>query len=409
MDIIVIAHRYKPYNRVGGIRWINLVEHLQKLDNTIHVVTVPRANNNSGDVVKVSKNLIIHYTKSDYFYKIFEVQHKEITKKLMAIGVQKLGSLVWYDDFAQHWYSDLKEVVVPLIEEYPKSVLIATGAPFQACYHLMRICKERKYNNYVLDFQDPWSKDPYRKYIFNWMKKKVEKFEETTIINSRNNVYVTNGLKDLMEYNNSNAIIIENGHDFYKGESKKDNGLYMLNEKVIKLLYLGTLANGRDEIFIDFLNKFENNTMIQLKLDVFGRVSRVFTNWVKQNNHHKIEINFKTPISRKAIPKISKNYQYGLQLNSQVYKYLVSTKIYEYPALGLPVLSINGGGEIESIIENNKIGLSININDINKIYLSEIVTNLTNVKGTSLTNFAQFSSWKSLAVKYNSYLNDLFK
>ena len=30
--------------------------------------------------------------------------------------------------------------------------------------------------------------------------------------------------------------------------------------------------------------------------------------------------------------------------------YLVSTKIYEYPALGLPVLSINGGGDVEDLI-----------------------------------------------------------
>ncbi len=406
MNIIVIAHKYSPYNRVGGIRWINLVDHLSRMGNTVHVITVPRANHKAGDIINVSDSLNIYYSKSDKYYKLFESPPKKFLSQIIVYGLQKVGSFIWYDDNGQYWYKHLKKNIISILSQFPESIVIATGSPFQACYHTMRICEEINHDNYVLDFQDPWSIDPYRSYPFKWMKNKVKDFERRTLFKSKNNIYVTNGLKKLMEKKNTNAIIVENGHDF---NISSERPRLKKSKKTRKFIYLGTLANGRDRVFINFLSKLVLKNSEIFHIDVFGRSSRFFKRWTKKNSLKNVNISFKNPINRAEISSLSINYNYGLQLNSEKYPYLVSTKIYEYPALGLPVLSVNGGGQIEEIIKINQIGISVNINEENKFFFDDILVRLDEIKNSSLSNYSKQSSWLSRAREINNYLNDTFK
>tara|TARA_Y100000768_G_C23990123_1_gene691856 strand:- start:5563 stop:6693 length:1131 start_codon:yes stop_codon:yes gene_type:complete len=376
------------------------------MDNKVHVVTVPRSGFKGGQIFKPSENIKVHYTRSDKYYKLFEYQPKRLPSQLTIYGLQKIGSLVWYDDNAQFWYKNLKRSILSILNKFPDSIIISTGSPFQACYHTMRICEEINNEKYILDFQDPWSIDPYKTYSFNWMKDKVKNFEDKTLSTSKNNIYVTNGLKVLMEKTNANCAVIENGHDFIKpNKFKKENK----SKKIVNFIYLGTLANGRDKIFINFLNKLILKGNENFKIDVFGRSSRFFKNWAKKNCLNKISISFKNPINRSEISLLAMNYNFGLQLNSEDYPYLVSTKIYEYPALGLPVLSINGGGEIETIINNSRIGFSVNIKEKDKFSFDEILSRLEEVENSFLYDYSQKSSWISRAKQLNSYLNDTFK
>ena len=145
--------------------------------------------------------------------------------------------MIWYDDNAQYWFNDLKKVFIPILDKHPEAIAIATGAPFQACYHLMRICEEINYKKFVLDFQDPWSKDPYRTYLYNKIRDNVNFFENETLNGSRNNIFVTKGLLNLMKKSDQNNAIIENGHDFYDIPDKKD---LTIKSKTIKILYGNT-------------------------------------------------------------------------------------------------------------------------------------------------------------------------
>ena len=405
MDIIIIAHKYKPYNRVGGIRWINFVENLKKKDFKIHLITVPRGGRRGGEIVKQSNNLCVYYTASDYFYKVFEELPKTRIAKYFTYGTQKLGSLIWYDDNAQFWYKQLEKVVLSILNKHPKAVIISTGAPFQACYHLMRICRKIDYDRYILDFQDPWSKNPYRKYFFEYMRRNVEKFEKTTLNHSTNNIFVTYGLKRLMEASKQNNIVIENGHSFNKQDFHYKP---LIIKERLKVLYLGTLANGRDEILINFLENLKFDIKVKVNIDIYGRVSRSFEKWKGNNRNNNISIALKKLVARKEIPLIAKNYDLGLQLNSREYPYLVSTKVYEYPALGLPVISINGGGEIEALIIKNNIGISVNIDNHWEKRIGYHIKALKLVSYKDLYNFANISSWKSRTNDFVDYLNDKF-
>ena len=374
------------------------------MGNTVHVITVPRANYKPGDIINVSDNLKLYYSNSDKYYKLFESQPKKLLSQIIVYGLQKVGSFIWYDDNAQYWFNHLRKSILSILYKYPESIIIATGSPFQACYQTMKVCEEINYKKYILDFQDPWSIDPYRTYPFNWMKKNVDRFESKTLLKSKNNIYVTTGLKNRMERLNQNSIVIENGHDFIEPIKNKKN----TPDKKNKFIYLGTLANGRDIIFINFLNKIIIEKNLIFDLDVFGRCSRLFTNWVRNSKNININISFKDPIQRNEISFISQKYKYGLQLNSEDYPYLVSTKVYEYPALGLPVLSVNGGGEVEKIIKKNKIGISLNTKKTKDFNLKNIFFELDSTKMDDLNDFSIECSWLSRAHQINSYLIDTF-
>ena len=97
------------------------------------------------------------------------------------------------------------------------------------------------------------------------------------------------------------------------------------------------------------------------------------------------------------ISVLAPKYDYGLQLNAEEYPYLVSTKLYEYPALGLPIISINTGGEIDGIIEKNQIGVSININSFNLDKLDVAFSKRESNYNEHLFQYAKMSSWKMRA------------
>ena len=40
MDLIIIAHKYLPYDKVGATRWIEISKELAKLGNNVNIITV---------------------------------------------------------------------------------------------------------------------------------------------------------------------------------------------------------------------------------------------------------------------------------------------------------------------------------------------------------------------------------
>ena len=85
----------------------------------------------------------------------------------------------------------------------------------------MEICRSIGHTDYYLDFQDPWASDPL-KMLFQLDEKKVFSYEKSTIENSPNNIFVTPGLKQIMNSESkNNSFIIENGHGFPLPKKKK--------------------------------------------------------------------------------------------------------------------------------------------------------------------------------------------
>lgn len=394
MDLIIIAHKYLPYDKVGATRWIEISKELASLGHNVNIITVPRERKNN-TILKQNENIQVHNTKSDSFYKLVEKNYSNpIFNSIFKTLISLLGKIIWYDDNAQGWKPFLQKKISELLIKWPKAKIIATGAPFQACKHTMEICNSIGYTDYYLDFQDPWASDPLRKYYFNWMRKKVYSYEKSTIENSPNNIFVTAGLKQIMNSESkNNSFIIENGHGFQLLKNRKR--VYKSKSKEKRILYIGTLANGRDEVFIKYLEETQGwPNSFNCKLDIYGRVSTRFRLWLSKTKINNLNISLYNHISKEMISESAPKYDYGLQVNAEEYPYLVSTKLYEYPALGLPIISINTGGEIEGIVENNKIGVSININSFNLDELNVAFSKKESNYDDQLFQYAKISSWK---------------
>tara|TARA_B110000238_G_C16066706_1_gene413080 strand:+ start:93 stop:1310 length:1218 start_codon:yes stop_codon:yes gene_type:complete len=397
MDLIIIAHKYLPYDKVGATRWIEISMELASLGHNVNIITVPRERK-SNTIVEQNKNIQVYNTKSDCFYKLVEKNYSNpIFNSIFKNLIYLFGRIIWYDDNAQFWKPFLHKKISELLIKYPKAKIIATGAPFQACKHTMEICNSIGYTDYYLDFQDPWASDPLRKYYFNWMRKKVFSYEKSTIENSPNNIFVTAGLKQIMNSESkNNSFIIENGHGFPLLKNRKRVSKSKPKDK--RILYIGTLANGRDEVFIKYLEETQGwPNSFNCKLDIYGRVSTRFRLWLSKTKINNLNINLCNHISKEMISESAPKYDYGLQLNAEEYPYLVSTKLYEYPALGLPIISINAGGEIEGIVEKNQIGVSININSFNLDKLEVAFLKKESNYDEHLFQYAKMSSWKMRA------------
>ena len=71
MDLIIIAHKYLPYDKVGATRWIEISKELASLGHNVNIITVPRERK-STTIVEQNKNIQVYNTKSDCFYKLVE-------------------------------------------------------------------------------------------------------------------------------------------------------------------------------------------------------------------------------------------------------------------------------------------------------------------------------------------------
>lgn len=399
-SVLIIAHRYIPYTGVNGIRWINLAKELALLGYDVSVITVSRKGISHYDL---TQNVNINAIISNPFpiHRILEYKATTLGAKILKGVLTKVVGMIIKDDYADCWFKSLDAIVKDFLDSKPNTVLIGTGAPFQACYHAAVLGK--KYNlKTIVDFQDPWFNDALSKTNI-----KLEEYREACYsyikANCETRVYVTSGLKKhYKDASTGSSFVIENAHGFY-GMAVKDCEPQSNN----RFLYLGTLANGRDSAFIEWITKLNEGDLIDVHviIDVYGRVSERFKLFLK-NNNTTIKVNLKGYVAQNEIAIIAKHYSAALQINANEYPYLVSTKIYEYPALGLPTLSINYGGDINYLITKNKIGISELIGRPQKP-LSITLDALSRIHSSDLDRFSKNNSWKSRAVEFSILLDNL--
>ena len=90
---------------------------------------------------------------------------------------------------------------------------------------------------------------------------------------------------------------------------------------------------------------------------------------------------------------------YALQLNVKIFPYALSTKIFEYAAMGVPTLSLNYGGDIDELIRECSLGYSVNLDvDDIEVWVDRLLANeLDESFRFSIEDFA----YNALAKKYS--------
>ena len=396
VKVLVVAHKFPPFSGVGANRWTHLSKCLAEQGFNLSVLTVWR-----GRVSTTSNHLDIHFIQKFGFYRFLNTKFKsKIVSGVFARFVELIRKIFWYDDEAQFLGESLEVAIKKFLSKHKKIVLIATGHPFQINRWAAEI--KRKYSDQIIliqDFRDPWADNPFKKYLFDFQLRKVKEWQEKALRYSDENVYVTNGLKNLMETQAKKGTVIENGHPFTSINSAIKKGNY--------IIHAGTLANGRDVIAEPFFQLCAENPKILGGRQVifYGRISFWLLEKYRLLFREDLFVT-KGVVAQEELKSAYLGADFALQFNSKEYPYLVSTKIYEHAALGLATLSINGGGEIEHLIEKHRIGESTRA-DRDSIKKALKLVDQRDYSD-SLNKFANMSSFKNRSFQYSELIMQLY-
>lgn len=396
-NIIVIAHKFYPFNGVGANRWNHLSKHLAECGFKVHILTVER-----GTVPFLHENIKVHKVKAGWFYKLASLKFKNhLFTAIYQNILNYIKKIFWFDDEAQYWGKHLIKAIDRAVIAHNVKVVIATGHPFQANRWAAEAKKKSSCKfKLIQDIRDPWALNPFKTYIFKWQKEKVATWQNQALSLSDANVYVTEELKLLTAINDSKSFVIENGHSFFTDYIKRNS------QDGKNIIHAGTLANGRDVIAEPFFIACKANPEILRGHTVhfYGRVSMWLIRKYSELFVKKVFILHKPVPQDKLIHKYAMS-AFALQFNAKEYPYLVSTKIYEHPAMGLSTFSINCGGAIDALIKSHDIGISCKPDVMDIISKLPLMFEADNK--VALKKYADMSSYKVRAAEYTKLINKL--
>lgn len=367
--VLLIAFKYPPYAGVGGFRWSKFSKYLAEMGYTVHVVTVKWKQ--YGDNVFLNDvqhpNIIIHRIPSLYFHNYrYRKYGKNFVGNLQHLcrgAFFKLMNLIWYDDEAQFWGYALLPFCTNLIEEEDIKNVIATGHPFMANYWAAKLKEKLPSINLLQDIRDPWNDDPLKPYPFAFQSKRSVQREIYSFNTCDTFITVSDGLMELLEnkiHSDVRKVMIPNGFDMKPSGSSLQEPL----KRDFSFIYAGNLFCGREEPLDSLLKAVENlgDRIPEIKLNFYGSFPLAFKNKYSKLFKKGI-ISYHSPVSSKKIQSLMYESFVCLQLNARIYCYARSTKIYEHAFLRRPTLSVNYGGEIDSLIKVHKLGVSVNGDD----------------------------------------------
>lgn len=409
--ILLIAFKYPPYAGVGGFRWSKLSKYLAKMGYIVHVVTVHweiNGPNTLMDDVNHS-NIIIHRISSGYphnfKYRSYPKTKYGDVKRVFRYLVLKAVNTIGYEDEAHNWGRYLLPYCKQLIDEENITTVIATGHPFMANYWAAQLKKDVPEIHLIQDFRDPWVQSP----TYHQSKKKCHIRKAVEYMNFSLEyadvcVCVTNGLIDEYKkyYNQKKYALITNGYDDETLQNVVSSEL-SLNKKPrnIYITHIGSVTNGRDHMLDRLFEALvdHDNTIFCFAGYVPERSLKLY----KKLSEEQRIIDFGVLSPEDALSLVQQS-DIALHLNADIVPYLVSTKVYEYAALGRPILSINGGGEIDTLLSENQWGVSINYKDPD--FAEKVLRSIRELKPPDCANNLKKYSYLSIAGQYSQLFSE---
>jgi glycosyltransferase involved in cell wall biosynthesis len=397
--ILLIAFKFPPYAGVGGYRWSKLSKYLAGMGHEIHVVTVgwkATGPNTLLDDVR-HPNIRIHRIRSGCPHNLRTAAFRN---PYLSYLVQRMFGLMdrffYFDDEAQQWGRYLLPFCEQLIAAERIGVVIATGHPFQANRWAAVLKTRCPGIKLIQDFRDPWI-DPFKTLYSEKKTERIRCWMQFAIEKADHCVFVTEGLaRQMVPGLQSKCLVLSNGHDFPVCQERlgvTDNWIH-----------IGNITGGRDQMARCFLQ------VCRAHPELIGKGRVVFYGHLPLRLKREFSPLWKIGMvedrgiqPQNVVFEELKRSCVALQLNSELYPYLVSTKIYEHAAAGVPTLSINGGGEIDTLIDLNGLGISVRPNfDQVKKAMSEITDP---GRRFDMRDFAQACHYSRIAARYSEIIN----
>ena len=428
--VLIISYYWPPSGGAGVQRWLKFVKYLPQFGWEPVVLTVDPAKasypqKDDSLLHDVSPNTLIVRTSSFELYSLYrklsgkgEIPYGGFANEASPGFFQKVSRFIrgnfFIPDPRKGWNRFALKEARELIRKLNIKHVITTGTPHST--HLIGLKLKHEFDiKWMADFRDPWIDAYYYSMFYQSLPAKwIDRSLENKVLKSCDVIStVSRGLQDIFESKAAGSYkgkikILTNGFDpaDFKGLVKEPTSSFTV-------VYTGTMTPSyRIYGFLEAIFAI-HKAGIDIKVSLYGKVSEEILMEVRENDLQDVVVfNGYLPHS-----EIISAYQKADMLLLIVPDFtrnegIVTGKIFEYLAVGSPILVIGPEGcEAARIVAETQSGRSAGYDDSDG--MKAILMKYINNKDTSVTfkssELIQQYSRVSLASKLAGILNEMQK
>ena len=352
---LIICYYWPPAGGPGVQRWLKFVKYLRDFDIE-PVIYVPE--NPNYPILDKTLEKEIPAQLNVYKHKIFEPygisklfwkgETKQISRGIIKAKNQSLSekALLWIrgnlfiPDARKYWVKPSVEFLSGIIQKEGIKTIITTGPPHSV--HLIGLNLKNKFDiKWLADFRDPWTSIGYHKKLrLTAIARKKHKKLERLVLNTADKILVTSNTtkKEFTALTDKPIVTITNGHDLNVNE------VVSLDDK-FTLSHIGSLLTGRNpknlwKVLAELVQSNESfRASFQLKL--VGVVSTDVLDTI-YNHGLKEYVTLVDYLTHDEAIRFLRKSQVLLlvEINSEETKGIIPGKLFEYMAVGRPILGV---------------------------------------------------------------------
>ncbi len=311
--LLIIAYYFAPQKEVGSFRATGFHRYLREFGWETKVITAA-------------------------------INPNEKDSSILRIPPKKRHSIkIPLSDLSLSWRKFIKPQLIEVLKDFRPNVVLITGGPF-LYFELGLWIKKQLDIPYILDFRDPFTNPAYPRRI---LRDAIANFFERRWTSGADAVLIpTDAMRPYVK-SSTTVYVIENGFDdiFVDGFHIQSMNTYTQLSAPISFVYAGKFIEGRQNPE-NFLNALQNCTKHNLPNSQFIHVGLPYEFHIQTTTTQCLTIDRQGLKSYEQTLDTIKKSDIGV-IFSNNHAFEATTKIYDYIALGKPILAIgvakNGG------------------------------------------------------------------
>lgn len=391
--VLIIAYLFPPIGGGGVQRALKMAKYLVQFDWEVHVLTVEPAYHVSLDpslLNELPEGVFIHRTKELSQGKVGHVSSRSTVgtkinlsfsgrmKNLLRSSLKFIKPYILVPDDQILWYPWAVREGLKVMSEHKIDVIFSTSAPYTN--HLIGLYLKRKTGkSWIADFRDPWTQNMHRTAIRwrEWLEDRLERMvlRESDVLLTVTPSFAAN-FKQKFSAEIKRTEVIHNGFDpddyrfgkpqesdphkrevctfIYTGIFYKERNPRLFLKAIKQLMDEGALPSDRIRIqfagVFDYPGYCENTDYVyelglERQVEILGHLPHRRALEALQEADILIMIGDTGPDSGSYIPG----------------------KLYEYMAIGHPILALSLPGESTQIIEKFHLGEVVDPSSVEQI------------------------------------------
>ena len=392
--ILILSYYWPPAGGSGVQRWMYFAKYLKKMGWEPIVVTVDEQEASyavwdKSLLEEVSEIRVIKTTTREplRWYSLMttgsmrngipqgEVKRKNILGKISAY----IRGNFFIPDARKGWVPFAVKAAQKVLNEESVSHLVTTGPPHST--HLAGLQLKTQFEiNWWVDFRDPWTDIFYNKDLYRSLKAiQKDAALEKKVIQKADGVLTTVGgiLHETLKAKapNQRFHAIPNGYDaqlMEEVQSEKPKDLF-------HVVYTGLLTTN--QAYDNVLNVLDSlDSQIPVRLSLAGNIDPEIIQGIRLK-HPKLELIFYGYVSHREAVQLMKSAHLLLNFIFEgAQMQMISGKILEYMATGVPVLSIgDSNSEAGKFINQGTAAKMLNTHDLEGI--TDFIQQVASQKG----------------------------